>query len=197
MYNDIVRSLLKNKAGLFMYLYRITNTISGTIYIGVTKTTVYKRFRSHVNAAKRGVKYPLYDAMRSYGLNNFIVEQIGSYNTENEMLSAEEQILRYIKATKIKVYNIRDGGNKKFAVRDKESWRQALSVARQGGKPALGMKHTEENKKKFGEYGKFRWDIYGRYPKEVLNYSFKEANKLFGISKTHYYRLRKENTAKE
>ena len=53
------------------------------------------------------------------------------------------------------------------------------------------MKHTEENKKKFGEFGKLRWDKYGRYPDTVVNLSFIEANKQHGISKTHYYRLRK------
>jgi hypothetical protein len=66
-----------------------------------------------------------------------------------------------------------------------------LKEKRKGRKPALGMKHTEDNKKKFGEFGKMRWDIYGRYPDDVINYSFNEAKEKYGISKTHYYRLRK------
>jgi len=53
------------------------------------------------------------------------------------------------------------------------------------------MKHTEENKKFFGECGRLRWDKYGRYPAEVTAMSFKEANEKYGISKTHYYRMRR------
>ncbi len=109
------------------------------------------------------------------------------------MLLAEEQTIRYIKAAKIKTYNIKNGGSKVFGIRNKDSWKLKLKEKRVGRKPALGMKHTEANKKRFGEFGKQRWDKYGQYPSEVLEYSFLEANKKFGISKTHYYRLRKES----
>ncbi len=176
-----------------MYLYKIKNVISETIYIGVTGVSVHKRFMAHKYAAKRGAKSKLYDAMRSYGVDAFAVETIGCFQTKDQMLDAEERILRYINAAGIKNYNIKPGGEKVWAIRDVAAWKAQLREKRQGRKPALGMHHTEANKKIFGQYGKMRWDLYGRYPKEVIEYRFVEANKKFGISKTHYYRLRKQS----
>jgi group I intron endonuclease len=179
-----------------MYLYQITNIKSGSIYIGVTKTTVMQRFSSHKNAAMRGVKSALYDAMRSYGIDCFIIHTLNIFENEDLMLLTEERTIRYIKAAGISNYNIKNGGSKVFGIRDKAAWIEKLKEARIGRKPASGMKHSEKNKELFSEYGKLRWDIHGRYPKDIITYSFKEANKLFGISKTHYYRLRNQ-TGKE
>lgn len=175
-----------------MYLYKITNIISGSIYIGVTKTTIKQRFSSHKCASKRGNPGKLYDAMRSYGIDKFEIEMLYQYKTEEAMLLAELQLITYIKLAGIKNYNLKAGGSKIFGVNDKPAWQQKLKEKRKDRKPALGMKHSDENKKLFSSYGTHRWDLYGRYPKEVLDYGFTESNKRYGISKTHYYRLRKE-----
>lgn len=179
-----------------MNLYKITNTKSNTIYIGVTKNRIMQRFSSHKNAAMRGVKSALYDAMRSYGVEFFVIELVNTFDSEDSMLVAEEKLILFNKENNIKSYNIKNGGSKVFGIRDKESWITKLKEKRIGRKPAKGMKHNEDNKKLFSDYGKLRWDIHGRYPDNVVTYSFKDAHRLFGISKTHYYRLRKE-TAKE
>ena len=175
-----------------MYLYKITNTISNTIYIGITKRNVNTRFSQHKYAAKNGTKSKLYCAMRSYGIEHFKIETLQVFKTYEQLLIAEEFLIRYIKAANIKNYNIKDGGSRVFGIDDIESWKNNLKQVRKGKKLALGMKHSDDNKKLFGAYGRLRWDIHGRYPIEVLNYSFKDANKKYGISKTHYYRLRKE-----
>jgi group I intron endonuclease len=173
-------------------LYKITNTKNNSIYIGVTKKSIQTRFKQHVNAAKRGTSSRLYNAMRKYGVDSFVCDVLQIYDTEDAMLSAEKQLITYIRLTKIQCYNILIGGSKIHPIKDKDAWIEKLKSARAGRTPALGMKHTEDNKKLFGEFGKMRWDLYGRYPKEVTDYGFSEAHKKFGISKTHYYRLRKE-----
>jgi hypothetical protein len=89
-------------------------------------------------------------------------------------------------------YNLAPGGLNSFVVTDKESWIGKLKKARIGGTPALGMSHTEENKKLFSKVSKEWWSSQETYnPECVLKLSFKEAHKEFGISKTHYYRLRR------
>lgn len=175
-----------------MYLYKIVNTKNENVYVGITRTSIYNRWKAHKSAARRGVKSMLYDAMRSYGIEVFKIEVIAEFNNEQELLQAEKDMIAYYRNLLGKTYNILDGGESHFPIKDKEEWRLKMIKGRQGKKPALGMKHTEENKRKFGEFGKLRWDLYGRYPEEVLDYSFSEAHKKFGISKTHYYRLRKE-----
>lgn len=176
-----------------MYLYKITNTINSTIYIGVTKSSLHRRFSAHKWAARHGIQSALYDAMRKHGVDNFKIDLCGIYQTEAQMLTAEEQVIKYSKAAKIRMYNIKNGGSKIFGIRDKAAWIRKLKEKRVGRTPSLGMKHSDENKKLFGMFGTQRWDKYGRYPSEVLDYGFTEANKKFGISKTHYYRLRKES----
>lgn len=60
------------------FIYKITNLINGKSYIGKTSFSIEKRFKEHQNDAfrDRNEKRPLYNAMRKYGIDNFIVEQI-------------------------------------------------------------------------------------------------------------------------
>jgi len=92
-------------------------------------------------------------------------------------------------------YNVHKGGEIGNFLPEgerKEAWRTKLKLARVGRKPALGMKHSEENKKLFSKVSNEYWDSQEKYNSEkVLSVGFSESNKLYGISKTHYYRLRK------
>lgn len=173
-----------------MYLYEIRNSESSSVYVGVTRVSLDNRFRAHKHSAKRGDKTPLYDSIRQKGFDKFSIHLVAEFKTELEMLSAEKELIAYHRAIG-KCYNILDGGCSYFPIKDWEAHKARLKVARVGKKPALGMKHSEKNKELFSACGKRRWDLYGRYPEEVITYSFAEARDKFGISKTHYYRLRK------
>lgn len=179
-----------------MFLYKIINELNGHVYIGITRGSIKQRWASHKSCARRGIKSKLYDAMRSYGLDAFSIEVIATFTSEDELLQAEKAAITQYRNLHGSTYNILDGGESYFPIHDKEAWRAKLKEKRQGRKPALGMKHTDENKAKFSASGKYRWDLYGRYPDEVTEYSFKDAHAKFGISKTHYYRLRKDKAGK-
>ena len=179
-----------------MQLYQYENKVSGNKYYGISKNAK-QRHSSHKYCAKNGVKTKFYDAVRSYGWDNFELTVLEE-GEDSYIASREVELI----ANDPSCYNLHKGGHIGFDVRTKgpeatEEWKEKLSKARKGKKPALGMKHTEETKKLCGEYGKLRWDIYGRYPSEVLDYRFAEANRRFGISKTHYYRLRKAAMAND
>lgn len=79
----------------------------------------------------------------------------------------------------------------------KEAWRSKLREKRKGKTPALGMKHTDKTKQIASEVSNKYWDTqetFTRNPekvKAILALSHKEAKKQFGISTTHYYRLKK------
>lgn len=174
-----------------MYLYEIRNTVNKAVYVGITRNTLRQRWSCHKSSARRGVKSILYDAIRSFGIDKFYIVEVEQFNTEDQLLQAEKDLIKFHREFSEKCYNILDGGENYFPIHDWEAHKAKLRKARAGRKPALGMKHTEENKKRFGEFGKMRWDLYGRYPEDVVSFSFKEASSKFGISKTHYYRLRK------
>ena len=173
-----------------MYLYEWRNKVSGRSYFGITRH-LERRLASHKHAIKSGRKTPFYDSVRSYGWENFD-QYILSKGSEKHIAFLEQLCIEHDSTC----YNLHLGGHIGFDVTTKdatsvEEWKLKLRQSRKGRKPAEGMKHTEEIKRICGEFGKIRWDIYGRYPKEVLDYGFAESNKKFGISKTHYYRLRK------
>jgi len=59
------------------YIYKITNKVNNKCYIGFTGTTPKLRWYQHcANAFKKGKKSKLYSAMRKYGRDNFLVEEL-------------------------------------------------------------------------------------------------------------------------
>lgn len=175
-----------------MKLYEIRNSINDSVYVGITRNSLAARFRSHKYSSKT-VKTPLYDSIRSKGFDKFRIELISEFEIEQDMLDAEKALIKKYRDSKVKCYNVLDGGDPYFPVKDMEAHKIKLREKRKGRKPALGMKHTIENKKLFSVCGKARWDKYGRYPEDIITFSFKDAKSKYGISKTHYYRLVKVN----
>jgi len=57
-----------------MQVYKITNTVNGHGYIGITQCALSKRWREHLCAARTGSTKRLYKAMRKYGTDNFTIE---------------------------------------------------------------------------------------------------------------------------
>lgn len=164
-------------------LYRIKRQDSLKSYIGITKNSLQKRWASHKYSARSGKKSPLYNSIRKYGAESFSITLLQEFDTWQDCCTAE---ISLIKEEKEKLFNLAAGGDGGFVVTNKELWKEKLRKARAGRKPSLGMKHTEENKKLFSECSKRRKLKYeGELPS-----TFKEAS-LLGISKTHYYRLRR------
>jgi group I intron endonuclease len=176
------------------YLYVIENKITDVIYFGMTNRPK-QRLTSHKAEAKRGSSTYLHNAMRKYGVDSFEMRVIDSFETREKCCEAEVDIIDLAKQMNIKTYNIHLGGSGGFDIRLKgeeatEEWKAKLREKRKGRKPALGMKHTEETKRICGEANNRKEK---RYPELEANWidSFALANKQYGISKTHYYRLRK------
>ena len=70
-------------------IYKITNKINGKIYIGQTIGTLSKRWREHCFQASNGEKtYHLYYAMRKYGIENFMIEEVE--RCSNNLLNERE-----------------------------------------------------------------------------------------------------------
>ena len=68
------------------YIYKITNTINGKMYIGKTELTIEKRFQQHCNDSQRDKmsNRPLYKAMRKYGVEFFSIEEIEETDNPEE-----------------------------------------------------------------------------------------------------------------
>lgn len=93
-------------------IYKIVNRINGKVYIGQS-ISIERRFIQHRNEGfnlnSRAYEYPLYKAIRKYGLKNFIFEIIEECPVEE--LNAKEKfyISEFNSTEKEKGYNISFG----------------------------------------------------------------------------------------
>lgn len=97
-----------------------------------TVKSIEKRFKEHKQAAKRGVPYRLYSAMRKYGVENFTIEEIIQVSAPNrqalkaKLCYIEERLIKRLQ-TKEFGYNSTDGGMERL-----ELYGQKNVVQKQG-----------------------------------------------------------------
>ena len=174
-------------------VYKIVNKVNGKYYIGMTKQTLIKRFSQHKQNAKIGKNTYLYNAIRKYGNDNFEIELLLECSNKEECCVLE---IEYISKNK-NGYNLAPGGEGGFVVQDIESWKCKLKESRKDKTPFLGKTHSEETKKKCSEVSKLYWGSQQTYNwEDIKEYSYKEAKEKFGISTTHYYRLKNKSEEK-
>jgi group I intron endonuclease len=143
------------------FIYKITNTINGMIYIGQTIQTLEDRWRQH--RKKSSTCLYLKRAFEKHGIDNFIFEMICSCNNE-ELDKLEIHYMNEFNSIVPNGYNLREGGN---SGRHNEETKKKISEAVKeknrmiGAKPhpQLGKPIKEETKKKISEALKGRTDI--------------------------------------
>lgn len=92
------------------FIYKVTNTVNGKVYIGQTRNTISSRWTSHKCHAKCDNKLNsnLHRAIRKYGVDSFVVEEVEQ--CDNELLN-EREIYWIQHYDSIKSgYNIAKGG---------------------------------------------------------------------------------------
>jgi group I intron endonuclease len=96
-----------------MICYQITNLVSGKVYIGLTMTSIATRWRRHVELAARGQGYALHDAIRKYGVDSFLIEEVASPIEKDRDALAELERLLIAQAGSVSPggYNLTAGGD--------------------------------------------------------------------------------------
>lgn len=108
-----------------MWIYKITNIQNNKIYIGQTIRPIQDRFNRHINDAINNILDTHFArAIRKYGKNNFIIEEIDTANNQDELNLKEQYWIQYYQATE-KGYNETDaiskcGGNTYKSKTEKE-----------------------------------------------------------------------------
>lgn len=74
-------------------IYKITNTINNKVYIGKTYSTIERRFGQHKRDSRKDSckDRPLYKAMNKYGIENFVITELGKFD------NLEEKEMEFIK----------------------------------------------------------------------------------------------------
>lgn len=58
------------------YIYCVTCLPTGKLYFGQTVMSIEKRWRHHKGSAQRGSDHKFHRAIRKYGEENFLVEEV-------------------------------------------------------------------------------------------------------------------------
>ena len=79
-----------------MWIYKITNIQNNKCYIGQTIRPIQQRFRRHINDALNNILDTHFArAIRLYGEENFIIEQIDKAKSQEELNKKEQYWIQY------------------------------------------------------------------------------------------------------
>lgn len=92
-------------------IYKLTNTVNGKSYIGVTGRTEPERWSEHVQRARQGVRNSrLYSAIRRYGESAFVRETLACATSEDAARDLEVILIEQ-HGTFLEGYNSNPGGH--------------------------------------------------------------------------------------
>ena len=79
-----------------MFIYKITNKINNKVYIGQSIRPIEQRFKRHINDACNDILNTHFArAIRKYGKDNFICEEIDRATNQDELNIKEQYWIRY------------------------------------------------------------------------------------------------------
>lgn len=95
-----------------MIIYKIVNVLNGKMYVGLTSVSLQERWTNHKSNSRNPQKYTsaLYSAMRKYGIENFIIEQIDTAQSLEELNTKEVTYIKALNTLAPNGYNLDNGG---------------------------------------------------------------------------------------
>lgn len=153
-------------------VYKLTDLTNNKIYIGATTEGTGVRFNQHVTKANSGSQYPIHQAIREHGENNFKIEVLEMCSDLMEMNTREAYWIAKLSSTNSEIgYNKKVGGG----IRKQSDVTKEKIGAIHRGKEALNRKPV------------LQYDRDGNLIKEFT--SIAEAIVETGIAKTSILRV--------
>jgi group I intron endonuclease len=103
-----------------MIIYKITNIVTGKIYIGQTTMSLKRRWAVH-KAAKR--TSPLTSSLKKHGTDKFIIEEIDRAASLEELSTLEIFYIKSLDSLYPKGYNLSSGG---YSNKGCKAWNKGL-----------------------------------------------------------------------
>lgn len=97
-----------------MIIYKVTNKTTGKMYIGQTTQSLPERWWQHCNRCPSQThRSYIYNAIQQYGENDFIVEEIDTAESLEELNIKEQTYIKVFKTLAPNGYNLQPGGKGK------------------------------------------------------------------------------------
>lgn len=137
-----------------MLVYLILNKINGKAYVGQTVRDLKGRWRQHLFSARVGSLYPIHQAIRKYGAENFEYCPLAEAENLNDLNALEEEEIAKWGTLAPGGYNLQRGGNNRA---QHPETRAKLSAAHTGKKlsaehrarisaAGIGRKHSAKTR---------------------------------------------------
>lgn len=110
-----------------MFIYKITNVISGKIYIGQTIRTLKLRWKQHCKATTGCCA--IRDSIKKYGKSNFKIELLETCKTQKQLDKKEIYWISKLNCLSPNGYNLKTGGQ--HGTYSKQA-KKKMSIARIG-----------------------------------------------------------------
>jgi group I intron endonuclease len=175
------------------YLYRITNQLSGKVYIGQTNDPDYRWYQHRSYAKGNKHKQYIHRAMSKHGIENFVFDVIAGCRSQEDTDETESLfIIQYNSRNKEFGYNLMVGGSHGgHSEETKQKQREAtINQIATKGHPAAGRVVTEEEKEL---HRKIRLENPIEYTPEIRK-NMSEAH--LGIKDSEETKQRKSEKAK-
>lgn len=128
-------------------IYRITNTVTGGVYIGQTTMGLSQRMSAHLSEARRlKHDFPLYRAIRKHGEGAFVATIVAKCKDRIAMNAREHFEISALKSAGANCYNAHPGGLKGYPISPET--RAKMSASR------LGQRHHQFGKPLSAEHKK-------------------------------------------
>jgi group I intron endonuclease len=171
-------------------VYKITNKLNGNFYIG-SSLDIKSRWDAHIKSIHRGFNYPIYNAFKKYGVENFNLEILELCNTDKLVETEQKFLDQWVGSSKC--YNIakfadapmrgrthtqdailKMSKNRKLATTEEtrkkigSSWRgkkQPIEMIEKRVKSLRGKKRSDDQRRLLSDAATHRYDIGGKpYP---------------------------------
>lgn len=100
---------------MILEVYKITNIKNGKIYVGITNQGVGARWVKHCSDSRHGSSFPIHNAIRKHGEENFQIEVIETVEDVEYLKEREVYWIKHFNSyNREKGYNLTFGGDGTF-----------------------------------------------------------------------------------
>ena len=89
-----------------MVVFKITNNVTGKHYVGTSFNSGFQRFEQYVEASSEDLDYPLYEDIRTHGVDAFSVEELFETTDKEELYELEQDYIVIYNAESLRGYKI-------------------------------------------------------------------------------------------